>query len=139
MVHTNLALYNQIHQLQFLQWILEQYFKKCQHDTYKNDSTYTMLQKLSKCEVKAWLCWNLMILLPLRFCVKSNFGEFKQSKNVIFGNSRDSEVWILVNFGLESCSNWLKSKFSTSKIAKNDIFGLFEFAKMWFHVKSKWR
>ena len=36
----------------------------------------TMLQKLSKCEVKAWLCWNLITLLPLRFCVKSNFGEF---------------------------------------------------------------
>ena len=30
----------------------------------------TMLQKFSKCEVKAWLCWNLMILLPIRFCVK---------------------------------------------------------------------
>ena len=43
----------------------------------------TILQKLSKCEVKAWLFWNLMTLLPLRFCVKSNFGEFKQSKNVI--------------------------------------------------------
>ena len=27
----------------------------------------TMLQKLSKCEIKAWLCWNLIILLPLRF------------------------------------------------------------------------
>ena len=48
----------------------------------------TMLQKLSKCEVNAWLCWNLIILPPLRFYVKSNFGKFKQSKNVIFGNFR---------------------------------------------------
>ena len=26
-----------------------------------------MLEKLSKCEVKAWLCWNLIILWTLRF------------------------------------------------------------------------
>ena len=32
----------------------------------------TMLQKLSKCEVKAWLSWNLILLPPLRFCVTSN-------------------------------------------------------------------
>ena len=68
----------------------------------------TMLQKLSKYEVKAWLCWNLMILPPLRFCVKSYFGEFKRSKNVIYGNFRDAELWILVNLGLESCSDLLK-------------------------------
>ena len=82
----------------------------------------TMLQKLSKCEVKAWLCWNLIILPPLRFYVKSNFGKFKQSKNVIFGIFRDSELWILVNLGLESCSNLLKSKLRTSKIAKMTFF-----------------
>ena len=95
----------------------------------------TMLQKLSKCEVKAWLCWNLIILPPLRFYVKSNFGELKRSKNVIFGNFRDSELWNLLNLGLESCSNWLKSKFRTSKIAKNEIFGPFQFTKIGFHVK----
>ena len=50
----------------------------------------TMLQKLSKCEVKAWLCWFLIILSPLRFYVKSNFGEFK---NVIFANFIGSEFW----------------------------------------------
>ena len=88
---------------------------------------FTMLQKLSKCEVKAWLCWNLIILPPLRIYVKSNFGKFKRSKNVIFGSFRDSEIWILLNLGLESCSNLLNSKFRTSKIAKNDIFGSFEF------------
>ena len=37
----------------------------------------TMLQKLSKCEVKAWLCWDLCILQPIRFYVKSNLGECK--------------------------------------------------------------
>ena len=48
----------------------------------------TMLQKLSKCEVKAWLCQNLIILLPLRFYVKSNFGESKRPKYVIFDHFR---------------------------------------------------
>ena len=52
---------------------------------------YTMLQKLSKCEVKAWLSWNLIILLPLRFYVKSNFGEFIRHKNVVFANFKGSE------------------------------------------------
>ena len=54
-----------------------------------------MLQKLSKCEVKAALCGYFAILSPLRFYVKSNFGEsteFKLSKNVIFGNLRCSEL-----------------------------------------------
>ena len=58
----------------------------------------TMLQKLSKCEVKAWLCRSLIILLPLQFHVKSNLGEFKQFKKVIFGNFRGSEFWFLVIF-----------------------------------------
>ena len=53
----------------------------------------TMLQKLSKYEVKAWLCWNFIVLPPHRFYVKSNFGEFKQSKYVIFGNFSGSEFW----------------------------------------------
>ena len=54
---------------------------------------YTLLQKLSKCEVKAWLCRNSINLPPLWFSVKSNFGEFKRSKNVIFGNLKGSEFW----------------------------------------------
>ena len=74
------------------------------------DLLCTMLQKISKCEVKARLYWNLIILPPLRFCVKSHFGKFQRSKNVIFGNFRDAELWILVNLGLESCSNLLKIK-----------------------------
>ena len=57
-----------------------------------------MLQRLLKYEVKAWL-YQKIILLPLWFYVKSNFGEFKQSKNVILGNLRDSELWIFRKFG----------------------------------------
>ena len=55
----------------------------------------TMLKKILKCEVKAWLCWKLIILPPLRFYVKSNFGKFKWSKNVIFSNFGDSEFWYI--------------------------------------------
>ena len=85
-------------------------FDQIQRVTFQN----TMLQKVSKCEVKAWPCWKLIILLSLQFYVKSNFGEFKRPKNVIFDNFRYSELWIMVNFVLESCSNLLKSKFTTS-------------------------
>ena len=99
----------------------------------------TMLQKLSKCEVKDWLCWNLILLSQLQFYVKSNFGKFKRPINVIFGHFKDSELWNLVNFGLESCSNLLKSKYRTSNIAKINIFGPFEFTKIWFHVKYEWQ
>ena len=52
---------------------------------------YTMLQKLLKCEVKAAsLCWKI-ILPPLRFYMKSNFGKFKPSSNINFGNFKGSE------------------------------------------------
>ena len=87
----------------------------------------TMLQKLSKCEVKVWLCWNLIILPPLRCYMKSHFGEFKCSKNVVFGNLRGFKYQI-----------YQILKFRVTKIAKNDIFGLFEFAKIRFYVKSEW-
>ena len=92
----------------------------------------TMLQNVSKCEVKAGLCWNLIILLPLRTYVKSNFSAFKRLKNVIFGNFSNFEQ-------LSSAKFTKNSKFRVSKMAKNDIFGLFEFAKIWFHIKSEWQ
>ena len=56
----------------------------CQRGCDFSSSLGTMLQKLLKCEVKAWF----------RFYVKSNFGEFKRSKNVIFDNFRGSEFLI---------------------------------------------
>ena len=99
----------------------------------------TMLQKLSKCEVKAWLCWNLIILPSLRFYVKPNFYEFKQSKKVIFGNFRGSEFWFCKFEQLSSSKFTKNSKFRVSKIARNDIFGPFEFTKIGIHVKSQWR
>ena len=99
----------------------------------------TMLQKFSKSEVKVWLCWNLIILPPLRFCVKLNFGEFKQSKNVNFGNFRGSEFWFLSIWAFFKCHIYQNSKFGVSKIAKIDIFGLFDFAKIGFYLKSECR
>ena len=97
---------------------------------------FTMLQKLSKYEAKAWLCWSLIILPPLKFYVKSNLGVYKQSKNVIFGNFRDSKLWDLVNLELKNCSNLLKSQFRTSKMSKNGIFWAFDDIKIWFHVSN---
>ena len=75
----------------------------------------TMLQKLSKCEVLAWLYWNLIILLPLRFCVKSNFVILNGPKISFFVHFRDSKLWILVNLGLENCS-YPKSKLKCWKL-----------------------
>ena len=49
-------------------------------------------------------CWNLIVLLPLWFYLKSNFGEFRMSKNVILTILR---LWTL-NF----------SKFGTWKLLK---------------------
>ena len=37
------------------------------------------------------------------FYVKSDFAESKRSKNVIYSNFRDAELWILVNLWIESC------------------------------------
>ena len=70
---------------------------------------YTMLMNCSKCEVKAWLCRKLIILPPLQFYVKSNFSEFKPSKNVNFHNFRGSEfgfslIWAI--FNSQNCQNF---------------------------------
>ena len=98
---------------------------------------HTMLQKHSKCEVKA--AKFVEILPPLRFYVKSNFGKFKRSKNVIFGNCRASELRNLVNLALDCAQIYQKSKFRSSKIVKNNIFEPFEFTKILFHAKSEWQ
>ena len=111
-------------------FIVSDFFENC-----------TMLQKLSKCEVKVAQYGHFSNLLPLRCYVKSNFGELTRSKNVIFANFRDSELWNLVNLELKNCSNLLKSQFRTSKIGKIGKIGIFwalDFIKIWFHVKSEW-
>ena len=70
----------------------------------------TMLKKLWKCEVKAWLCCNLIILPPLRFYVKSNFGNFRGSqflfqqiwatfKSQIYQKFNGQSLW--------NCQKWL--------------------------------
>ena len=88
-----------------------------------------MLQKLSKCEVKA-----KPEILP--FYCHSDF-----TRNPILVNSNGQEMSFLailetlnfeflVNLELESCSKLLKSKFRTSEIVKINIIGPFEFPKM---------
>ena len=77
----------------------------------------------------AWLCWNLIALPSLRFCVKSNFGKFNQSKNVIFGNFRGSQYWLWATlkslmyqkFKVQSLWNWQKWHFWTDWIHHNLI------------------
>ena len=93
--------------------------------------------EISKCEVKDWLCWKSIILLPLRFSV-----------NWILGISNGPKMSCLAILGvlnfdfskfeqLSSIKICQNSKFRVYKIAKNDIFGPFEFTKVWFHVISK--
>ena len=55
-------------------WILS----KCGWNHLREFDFCTMLQKLSKCEVKEAKCGNFTICLPFRFYVKSNSGEFKR-------------------------------------------------------------
>ena len=71
-----------------------------------------MLQRLLKYEVKAWL-YQKIILLPLWFYVKSNFGEFKRPKNVIFDNFRG------LNLDFSKFEH-----FSSLKFTKNSEFSL---------------
>ena len=66
------------------------------------------------------------------------FWRIQTVQNVISGNFRDSELWILVNFWVEICSNLLKSEFKTSKIGINNIFKPFELPKIGFYIKSEW-
>ena len=76
----------------------------------ESQNNSTMLQKLSKCEVKAWLCWNLKILPPFRFCWNHILANSNGTKMSFIYNARDTELWILVNLGLGSCSDLLKIK-----------------------------
>ena len=69
----------------------------------------TMLQKLSKCEVKAWLCWSFYRHSDFtwnQFLVNSN--SSKMSFLVIL---ETLNIEFLVNLGLENCSKLLKIKF----------------------------
>ena len=59
-----------------------------------------------------------MLILTILEVLNFDFGKFEQLSSPFFPKN---------------------SKFRVSKIAKNDIFGPFEFAKIWFHVKSEWR
>ena len=72
----------------------------------------------------------IILLPPLRFYVKSNFGEFIRPKNVIFDNFRGLNFDFLVNLSNFQVPNLPKIQTSESKIAKKDIFGLFEFTKI---------
>ena len=99
-------------------WVLqEMLFPKTSVANY-----YTMLQKLSKCEVKAWLCYNLIILPPLRFYVKSNFGEFKRSQDVIWP-ILEVLNFDFITFVQLSAPNLPKFKVQSLRFLKSGNFG----------------
>ena len=91
----------------------------------------TMLQKLSKCEVKTWLCWNLIILPPLRFYVKSNLVSSNGTKMSFL------PIFEVLNFDFSKLWTWKLLKFTKNhseplKWTKNNISGPFEFTKFDF-------
>ena len=94
-----------------------------------------MLQNLSKCEDKVPGCGNFTIGLPHRFYVKSNLGEFKRSKNVIFGTLE------LLNFNFGKSQPFFKSqicqnsKMRVSEIVQMAILEIQILPKIWFHAK----
>ena len=92
----------------------------------------TMLQKLSKCEVKAWLYYYLISLMPLRYYVKSNLA-----------NSNSQEMSFLailevLNFEFDKFELFFKSQiyqnsnFRVSKIVKKCNFWDSNFVKIDF-------
>ena len=93
-------------------------------------NNYTMLQKRSKCEVDAWLCWSMIILLPLRFYAKSILVILKPSKLPFWPFE---QLWIL-NFSVlltfASATFFQKSKFKASKIVQSAVFDLLKSAKI---------
>ena len=64
------------------------------------------------------LIWSFHDFTATQTYVKSNFGELKRSKIVIFGNFRDSELRNLVDLGLECCSNLKNQNSEPLKLPK---------------------
>ena len=77
-----------------------------------------MLQKLSKCEVKSWLWWNFIILPSLQFYVKSLFGVFKQSKNVILA------ILEVLNFDFSKFEQLSSYKFTKNSPIHQNLISL---------------
>ena len=61
--------------------------------------------------------WNSIILPPLWFYVKSNFGEFTRTIIVIFDKFRGSEFWFLVDLYKFQVTN-MYTKFESSESLK---------------------
>ena len=81
----------------FLLWNGKKTLKLRTKKVHKDITEILCSRNFQNMKFDAWLCWNLIALPSLRFCVKSNFGIFAQFKNVIFSNFRGSESWFLVN------------------------------------------
>ena len=96
-----------------------------QFSSFQSWQHCTMLQKLSKCKVKAWLCWNLIILPPLDFV-----------QNYILANANGPKlsftaIWTLLIFTK-------KSKFRTSKNCQKWRFWTFWLCQNLISHKLEW-
>ena len=106
--------------------------KKFSESKFVNFPHCTLLQKLSKCEVKAALFRHFTISLPLRFWVKQNFVVIK---NAIFTNLQ------ALHFDFRKFDQFLESqifpkfKFQWPKNGKKRQFLRFIFCQNWFHTK----
>jgi len=107
-----------VRQLDRWHWLLniEKVLGPWKHRAAKNcvnNKSFTLLQKLSKCEVKAWRCWNLIILLPLRIYVKSNFVNSNRPKMLFLA------ILDVLNFDFSKFE-----QLSSPKLPKNSKFNL---------------
>jgi len=82
-------------------------------------------QKLSKCEVKAWICWNLTTLPPLRFYVKSYFSTIMSFLAIL-------EV---LNFDFSTFEQLSRPKFTKIQSSESLKLPKWHFWTVWIHPK----
>ena len=86
-----------------------------------------MLQKLSKSEVKAWLCWNLIFFTVTPILHEIKFLRIQMVKKRFFLAILEVLNFDFSQFEQLSSPKFAKnSKFKVAKIAKNDTFGPIE-------------
>ena len=104
-VRSSSGCYLLLHSVKIEEFFLRKYFM------LKWSVPHTVLQKLYEIKLH-----NTRIYMPLSFAW-NQFWQKLNLKNCHFYNFRDSQLWILVNLGLEKWLKLLKLKFWTSKIA----------------------
>ena len=91
-------------------------------------SHYTMLQKLSKCEFKAGLCWYLIILPPLKFYVRSDLVNSNGPKMLFLA------ILEVLNFDFSKFEQLSSPRFTKIQSSESPKLPKMTFTKIWFHV-----